>query len=47
MPTAPIVSATGSIDLYSEESGPGNQHVGDFLAGVESGRRGTWKRAGL
>jgi hypothetical protein len=45
MPTARILSATGPIELYFEEPGLFNQHVGDFLAAVESGRWGTWKRA--
>ena len=28
-----------------EEPGLFNQHVGDFIAAVESGRWGTWARA--
>lgn len=51
MPTARIASATGPIELYYEETGQGFpliwcQHVGEFLHAVESGRWGTWKRAG-
>jgi pimeloyl-ACP methyl ester carboxylesterase len=37
----PMTGHTSNI----EEPGLFNQHVGDFLAAVESGRWGTWKRA--
>ena len=44
MPTARLTSSTGPIELYYEETGLFSQHVGEFLAAVESGRWGTWKR---
>ena len=38
----PMTGHTSNI----EEPGLYNQHVGEFLAAVESGRWGTWKRDG-
>jgi len=39
-PVLPMTGHTSNI----EEPAPFNQHVAEFLAAVESGRWGTWKR---